>query len=65
LLAAGWSAGESGTYPPFLGMWMPNVVLGGAGIYLLIRTAKEKPLKSPEYLLDFVSILKRRFLRDV
>ena len=42
LLSIGKAFGESGSYPPAIGMWMPNVILGGAGIYLLVRTAREK-----------------------
>ncbi len=44
LLSAGWVFGEAGIYPPLIGMWVPNVVMGGLGVFLLIRTAKEKPL---------------------
>lgn len=44
LLSAGWVFGESGIYPPLIGMWMPNVVLGSIGLFFLIRTAKERPL---------------------
>ncbi len=44
LLSAGMAYGENGSYPPVLAMWLPNVLLGGFGILLLIRTAKEKPL---------------------
>jgi lipopolysaccharide export system permease protein len=46
-LAAGWSAGETGYFPPVLGMWLPNLVMGGAGIYLLKRNAVENPVKMP------------------
>lgn len=59
LLVLGWSAGETGLYPPFLGMWMPNVVLSGAGVLLFFRTAKEKPLKLPISLFDFGFVLKK------
>jgi lipopolysaccharide export system permease protein len=44
LLSVGSSFGESGRYPPVVAMWMPNVILGGFGIYLLIRSADEKPI---------------------
>ena len=44
LLSVGSTLGEDGRYPPVVGMWMPNVILGGFGIYLLIRAAKERPL---------------------
>jgi lipopolysaccharide export system permease protein len=46
-LAAGWSAGETGRFPPVLGMWLPNLVMGGAAIYLLKRNADENPVKMP------------------
>ena len=42
LLSIGRAFGENGSYPPAIGMWMPNVVLGSFGIYLLLRTAREK-----------------------
>jgi len=42
LLSIGRAFGESGSYPPAIGMWMPNVVLGSVGMYLLLRTAREK-----------------------
>jgi lipopolysaccharide export system permease protein len=49
-LAAGWSAGETGRFPPVLGMWLPNLVMGGAAIYLLKRNADENPVKMPAQL---------------
>ncbi len=45
VLSAGWSFGESGAYPPVLGMWMPNAIMGGIGIYLLRRAAVDNPLR--------------------
>jgi len=42
LLSVGSAFGENGSYPPVVGMWMPNVILGGLGIYLLILAGKEK-----------------------
>ncbi len=47
LLALGWSMGKSGSYPPFIGMWLPDAVMGGAGIYLLVRNANERPVQVP------------------
>lgn len=44
LLSVGTAFGENGNYPPVVGMWMPNVVLGGVGIYLLILSAREKTI---------------------
>jgi lipopolysaccharide export system permease protein len=37
--------GETGAYPPQIGMWLPNVIIGGLGMYFLIRTANERSLK--------------------
>ncbi len=63
LLAAGWSLGESGAYPPFIGMWMPNVVLGCAGLYLLMRNAKDRPVRLPKFIVNNAHALKRLFLK--
>ena len=40
LLSVGWSFGESGTLPPVVGMWTPNVVMGAVGVFLLARMAR-------------------------
>lgn len=48
LLSLGWVFGESGYYPPFIGLWVPDLVMGGLGILLLRRTANEEPI----YLSD-------------
>ncbi|MEW6674007.1 MAG: LPS export ABC transporter permease LptF [Thermodesulfobacteriota bacterium] len=42
LLSAGWVFGEAGVYPPLIGMWVPNVVMGGIGLFLLRHTARER-----------------------
>jgi lipopolysaccharide export system permease protein len=44
LLSAEQVFGESGMYPPAIGMWLPNVLFGGLGFYLLFRAANEKPM---------------------
>jgi lipopolysaccharide export system permease protein len=41
LLSAGWVFGEAGTYPPIIGMWIPNLVMAGIGIWILNHTVKE------------------------
>ncbi|BBO67503.1 LPS export ABC transporter permease LptF [Desulfosarcina alkanivorans] len=43
LMSIGTAFGENGKYPPALGMWVPNLTLGGFGTYLLVRSAREKP----------------------
>lgn len=49
LMAAGWVFGEAGVYPPLVGMWVPNIVIGGIGLYLLVKVANERPVR-----VDFV-----------
>jgi len=44
LLTAGLVLGETGTCPPVIGMWFPNIVMGALGLYLLIKTANERQL---------------------
>ena len=65
LLAAGWSVGETGDFPPVLGMWLPNVIMGGAGIFFLIRNAKENPVQIPEFVEKVVSAVKKRLIRKI
>ena len=55
LLSAGKILGESGTFPPVIGMWLPNVVTGAIALYLIIQTAKERTLK--------LDVLARQFQR--
>jgi lipopolysaccharide export system permease protein len=42
LLAFGWSAGESGGYPPIVAMWLPNGVMGAMAVYLIKQVAGER-----------------------
>jgi lipopolysaccharide export system permease protein len=53
LLSVGWSFGESGALYPTVGMWAPNVVMGGLGIYLYLRSVQAKPAL-PEVLKRLV-----------
>jgi len=39
------------------------VVLGSAGIYLLIRNAKDRPVRLPKFIVTYAKILKRAFLK--
>jgi len=45
LLAAGYSFGKTGVYPEVIGMWLPNFVITGIGLYFLRQTGKERSLK--------------------
>ena len=44
LLSIGMVFGETGLYPPMLGMWIPNIVMGGAGFYMIIKVASDRPI---------------------
>ncbi len=50
LLSAGFVFGETGFYPPVIGMWLTNIVIGGTGLFLLIKTSKEQDI----YILKFI-----------
>jgi len=65
LLAIGWSAGETGKYPPVLAMWLPNVIMGGVGVFFLVRNAKEKPVLLPVFFNTAVQAIKNRFIRKL
>ena len=56
MLSAGMAFGENGSLPPLIGMWMPNVVMGGIGLYLLVKTASERSFKI-EFLLQLMQRL--------
>lgn len=58
LLSTGWVFGESGSYPPVVGMWVPNIVMGVLGLFLLVRTANEKSIQL-EVVSRFTELLKR------
>jgi lipopolysaccharide export system permease protein len=45
MMSFGKVYGETGAYPPLIGMWLPNVIAGALGVYFLILTANEKRLK--------------------
>lgn len=58
MLSAGMVFGETGVYPPAIGMWVPNIVTGAIGLYLLVRTVKGRPI-----YIDLISRLFRRMRR--
>jgi lipopolysaccharide export system permease protein len=57
ILSFGLVFGETGLYPPVIGMWMPNIIIGALGIYLLIKAAREEPVR--------LTALTDRLLRSV
>ena len=44
MLTTAETLGQQGRAPVLVTMWMPNVVLGGIGLALFVRSAKELPL---------------------
>ncbi len=64
LLAAGWSGGKSGSYAPVLGMWLPDVVMGGIAVYLLVRIANERPVEMPRVIKEYLSAIQHIFLKE-
>lgn len=44
ILSIGSVYGEAGVYPPVIGMWMPNVIIGSIGLFIFIKAAREEPL---------------------
>ncbi len=61
MLSAGWVFGETGSYPPIIGMWVPNLVMGGIGLFLLIRNARERPVRV-EFVLRIYGWFKKRLI---
>jgi lipopolysaccharide export system permease protein len=59
LLSAGLVFGETGAYPPVIGMWVPNIVLGGLGLYLLVQTANERQLRVNP-ITNLIKLIKSR-----
>ena len=62
-LAFGWSAGQAGKFPPILAMWLPNIIMGCAGIFLLVRNAKEKPIRMPAFSQQFIMVVRNSILK--
>jgi len=56
LLSFGLVFGETGAYPPVIGMWVPNYIMGGLGLYLLSRTANERSVR-----IDFLAFVAKKF----
>ena len=45
LYCFGKSLGASGIMSPPLAAWFPNIIMGALGVYLLVKTARESPLR--------------------
>lgn len=66
VLSVGWSLGESGTLPPVVGMWAPNVTMTITGIYLYARAVKDRPFLPDKLTAWFsrISLIKKRKPKD-
>ena len=49
MVSAGLVFGKTGRVSPAIGMWLPNVVMGIAGIWFVVRSARERSV-----FIDFV-----------
>jgi lipopolysaccharide export system permease protein len=43
IFSLSWNLGDTGSYPPIIGVWLPNVLFGLMGFELFRRELKEKP----------------------
>jgi lipopolysaccharide export system permease protein len=59
MLTAGYAFGENGTYPPVIGMWLPNLVMASIGLYYILQTAKERSLRMERRILSVYRFLFR------
>lgn len=58
ILSIGKLFGETGTFPPVIGMWTPNIIVGVIGFYIFIKVANEEPM-----LIDSISSFVKRLAR--
>jgi len=57
LMSAGFVFGEAGLYPPVIGMWIPDIVIGGIAIFLFVKAAGDSSVN----ILFLYNFLKRIF----
>ena len=56
-ISAAKALGEGGSYPPAVGMWLPNVIFSALAIILWIKTARESPSKTINVVQRFVAVV--------
>jgi len=59
-ISAAKALGEGGSYPPAVGMWLPNVIFSALAIVLWIKTARESPFKPIVVVRRFVGLITSR-----
>jgi lipopolysaccharide export system permease protein len=62
LLTAGYSFGKSGLLPPEIGMWLPNFVMTGIGLFFLFQTGRDRSLKI-DRLAQRIQLILSKFYR--
>ena len=63
-LSMAFSLGEKGLLKPIIGLWLPNLIVGGIGVYLFWITSKEKELVGLEALRNLRDRIKRKWKKD-
>ncbi len=64
LLSVGWGFSGSGYYPPLIGMWIPDIVIGAVGGYLFFRTANDRPLEVVFAVKAFINRIMNKNLSE-
>ena len=59
LLSTGQGFAEQGHVAPAVGLWLPNVVLGGIGVILFHQAGRERPMGSGRWLARITRPLRR------
>jgi lipopolysaccharide export system permease protein len=59
-ISAAKALGEGGSYPPAVGMWLPNVIFSTLAIVLWIKTARESPFKPIVVVQSLVRLVSSR-----
>jgi len=62
LLTAGYSFGKSGLLPPEIGMWLPNFIMTGIGLFFLFQTGRDRSLKI-DLLAQRIQLILSKFYR--
>ena len=65
LLQVGAGLVHAGRAPAWLGAWIPNLVLGVMGLYLLWKKAEEKPVKILEWYAQAVQDIQEAISRRI
>ena len=68
MLSMGEGLGDSGHIPPVVAMWIPNVVLGAIGLYLILKVQKDSPFRLVARIGEFIQVqwetLRQRFFPE-